>query len=111
MDTALDSQDRSELEAFLEELVRHVERPEEVDAVLEILRDCKGGGVLETANESGPAAGRTTADSRRYDIFKLCPDRIERVGFVRGERNATRMLPHLNALGDALYFLHHFDGT
>lgn len=110
MDTTLDSQDRNELEAFLLELVLHVERPEEVDTVLGILRDLKDG-TLEMAQESSPPAARAPSDSRRYDIFKLCPDRIERIGFVRGESNATRMLPHLNSLGDALYFLHHFDGT
>jgi len=102
MKTAREFRHRKELEEFLQELVLQVEKPEEADRLL---------GILKNLNDSGEMPRGAAHDGRRYDIFKLCPDRIERVGFVRGADNATRMLPHLNALGDAVYFLHHFDGT
>ena len=109
MDKGLESHDREELGGFLQELVLNVERLEDAETLIGILKDLKDGG--ETAQTTASEAKDGRPDRRRYDIFKLCPDRIERIGFVRGADNAMRMLPHLNALGDALYFLHHFDGT
>ena len=97
-----DSHQKEELGGFLQELVLNVERPEDAEALLGILKELGGGG--ETPRSAA-------SDWRRYDIFKLSPERIERIGFVRGADSAMRMLPHLNALGDAVYFLHHFDGT
>ena len=109
MDKGLDSHVREELGGFLQELVLNVERQEDAETLIGILKDLKDGS--ETVRDAAPGTQGATSDGRRYDIFKLCPDRIERIGFVRGADNAMRMLPHLNALGDAVYFLHHFDGT
>ena len=109
MDNGLNSDDREELGRFLQELVLNVERPEDAEALLGILKDHRDDG--QAARNASASILGDVSDPRRYDIFKLCPDRIERIGFVRGADNAMRMLPHLNALGDAVYFLHHFDGT
>lgn len=105
MDTTLDSQDKNGLEEFLQELVLHIESPEEVDTLRGILRDIRDSGV-QTTQEGDWLTCRADADSSRYDIFRLCPNRIVRIGFVRGEENAKKVIPHLNALGNGLYFLH-----
>jgi hypothetical protein len=105
MDTTLDSQDGNGLEEFLQELVLHIERPEEVDTLRGILKDIKDPGV-QTTQACDWLECRANADSSRYEIFRLCPNRIVRIGFVRGAENAKKVIPHLNALGNGLYFLH-----
>jgi hypothetical protein len=51
MDTTLDSQDRNELEEFLQELVLHIERPGEMDVLVGILQEIKNSGVKMTQQE------------------------------------------------------------
>ena len=109
MDTTMDSRDRNELEEFLEELVLHVERLEDVDTLLEILRTLKYDRV-ERAREYRASADFRVEHLDRYDIFKIYPNQFERVAFVRGAENARKVMQHFNARGDAVYFLHQSDG-
>jgi len=108
MDTTMDSRTRNGLEGFFEELALHVERLEDVDAVLEIL-----GGLrhqrIEQARESRASADSGVEQLDRYDIFKIYANQFERVAFVRGAENARKVLLHFNARGDAVYFLHQSD--
>lgn len=93
------------LEEFLEDLISHEDRPQQVDVLLEILKELKDAGIKSARRRASPPA---RIDSRldRYDIFKMYPDRIVRIGFVRGAENARRVLPSLNSVGDSFYFLH-----
>jgi len=94
-----------QLEEFLEELVLHIDRPEAIDVLLGILTELKRSS-FET-NQKQPGQGTPAgASPDRYDIFKMSPDRIVRIGFVRGAENAKRVLPGLHSLGGSLYFLH-----
>jgi len=110
MESTLDSQNRRELEEFLQELVLYVDSPEEVDALLGILREIK-----ETNIETQQLEAASTEVERmevlldRYDIFKVYPDRVVRIGFVRGIENASRVRPGLNSMRDSVYFLHESD--
>jgi hypothetical protein len=92
-------------EEFLQELILDIDRPEAIDLLLEILAELRkrSFGAKQT-----PQCRNTprTASPDRYDIFRIYPDRVVRIGFVRGAENAKRVLPGLHALGGNLYFLH-----
>jgi hypothetical protein len=108
MDTMMDSRTRNGLEGFLEELALHVERLEDVDAVLEILRSLRRERI-ERARESRASADSEVEQADRYDIFKIYANQFERVAIVRGAENARKALVHFNVRGDAVYFLHQAD--
>ena len=108
MDTTMDSRTRNGLEGFFEELALHVERLEDVDAVLEVLRSLRHERI-EKARESRASADSGVDQLDRYDIFKIYANQFERVAFVRGAENARKALLHFNARGDAVYFLHPSD--
>jgi len=100
----LDSQNRQNLEDFLQDLITHSDRPEQVDLLLEILNELhQEGSELTEQQASETTEVRVRFD--RYDIFKMYPDRVVRIGFVRGMENAKRVLPGLNSLGGSVYFL------
>jgi len=98
------------LEKFLQDLVLQVDQPGAVDALMEVLKELKNVNVV-------PVHKRVTKHASgdlqlgRYDIFKMYPDRIVRIGFVRGAENAKRVLPSLNSIGDSVYFLHESGGA
>lgn len=108
MDTTMDSRTRNGLEGFLEELALHVERLEDVDAVLEILRSLRHQRI-ESARESRASTDSGVEQLDRYDIFKIYANQLERVAFVKGAENAKKVLLHFNARGDAVYFLRQSD--
>jgi hypothetical protein len=97
-----------ELEEFLRELVLHIEHPEDVDTLLGILKELEDAN-RNMAEKRGSQANGRSAVPGRYDIFKMSPERIVRVGFVRGAENAKMIVPCLNSLGDGVYFLHESD--
>ncbi len=105
MKSISDSANQHALEEFLEDLIVHSNRPDQVDFLLEILQQIRHAGG-ETVDECTPASQRAELRLDRYDIFKMCPDRIVRIGFVKGAENAKRVLPSLNALGGSLYFVY-----
>lgn len=112
MKSALESKNRQALEEFLQELVLHVERPEDVDALLGVLRELRDTDVetpsLQTGLDEDP---RMAVLMDRYDIFKMHSDRVVRIGFVRGVENARRVRPGLNSMRDSVYFLHESDSV
>jgi hypothetical protein len=108
MATTRDSQERKELEEFLRELVLHVEHPEDVDTLLGILKELEDAN-LRMAERQGSRANRRSAVPGRYDIFKMSPELIVRVGFVKGAENAKMIMVCLNTLGDGVYFLRRSD--
>jgi hypothetical protein len=96
---------RESLRDFLEELVLLIEEPEQIELIIEILNEIKSmpdrpaaAGLQRYTNTEGRAD--------RYDILKKYPHRIARIGFVKGEENARRVLPSLRSLGDSIYFLY-----
>lgn len=103
MDTMMNSKGRDELEEFLMELVLHVENPEDVDTFLEILKYLQDERVRRARESAIPAHPRVT-DSSRYDIFKISPDEVARVAFVRGAENARKVVLEFHARGDGVYF-------
>jgi hypothetical protein len=105
MDSTRKSSDNGSLEQFLEDLILHIDQPEQVDLLLEILKEIKSttAGPARAGTQRSPQA-EVRAD--RYDILKIYPHRIARLGFVKGAENARRVSPSLPALGDCVYFLH-----
>jgi len=104
METTIDIRNRK-LEDFLQELILDIDRPEAIDLLLEILTELKkrSFGAKQTPRcRNTPRA----ASPDRYDIFRIYPDLVVRIGFVKGAENAKRVLPGLHALGGNLYFLH-----
>jgi len=96
--------ERQELEQFLEELVLHVERPEDIETLLEILKTLKD--AESDAQHFSVHWSRVRPQLDRYDIFRMSRDRIVRIGFVRGAEYARRVLPGLQSLEGRIYFLH-----
>jgi hypothetical protein len=95
---------------FLQDLVLQVDRPEEVDVLLEILNHLKDTNA-ETDRARALRQVRTEMFLDRYDIFRMYPDRIVRIGFVKGAENAKRVLPGLNSFRGSVYFLHGSGGA
>jgi len=105
MESTLDSRNQQNLEKFLQDLILNVDRPEQVGLLLDILQEISHArSEPQQKHVSRPARAEPRLD--RYDIFKMYPDRIVRIGFVKGVENARRVLPSLNSLGDSVYFLH-----
>lgn len=109
MDSIRRSHEISSLEEFLEELILQIDEPEQIDVLLDILKE------IRSASARPAAAGiqrHAKGDARveRYDIVKKYPHRIARIGFVKGAENARRMLPGLRSLGSSVYFLHQARG-
>ena len=105
MESTLDSRNQQNLEKFLQDLILNVDRPEQVGLLLDILQEISHArSEPQQKHASRPARGEPRLD--RYDIFKMYPDRIVRIGFVKGVENARRVLPSLNSLGGSVYFLH-----
>jgi hypothetical protein len=105
METTLDSRNEENLEQFIQDLILNVDRPEQVGLLLEILQEIHHSRT-EPAQKRVSRPARVEARLGRYDIFKMYPDRIVRIGFVRGVENAKRVLPGLNSTGESVYFLH-----
>jgi len=110
MNSTKKSNQKDSLEEFLQEFVLQIDQPEQVDLLLEILKELRS---ITERSSAAPAQGRRQAEARadRYDILKMYPDRIARIGFVKGAENARRMLSSLPALGDSVYFLHESRGA
>ncbi len=102
MKSAFDSLNKQNLEEFLEDLITNSDRPDQVDLLVEILREIQQAGT-ELPEEAPARDVRVRSD--RYDIFKKYPDRVVRIGFVKGAENAKRVLPGLNSTGESVYFL------
>lgn len=93
------------LEDFLEELILEVDKPEQIDLILDILKEIRS--VPDRPAAAGIERNATKeARAERYDILKTYPDRIARIGFVKGAENARRVLRELRSLGASVYFLH-----
>ena len=105
MESTLDSRNQQNLEQFLQDLILNVDRPEQIGLLLEILQEISHPRS-ETPHKRASQPARVETRSDRYDIFKMYPDRIVHIGFVKGAENARRVLPSLNSLGDSVYFLH-----
>jgi len=105
MNSLSDSRNRQMLEEFLQDLIVHSERPGEVDLLVELLEELRQA-EREPQRQQTSASLRLGVRSDRYDIFKKYPDRVVRIGFVRGVENARRVLPGLNSRGGTTYFLH-----
>ncbi|HXX45104.1 MAG TPA: hypothetical protein VEJ38_10260 [Candidatus Acidoferrales bacterium] len=101
----MDSRNEQNLEQFIQDLILNVDRPEQVGLLLEILQEIHHS-KNEPAQKRVSRPARVEAHRDRYDIFKMYPDRIVRIGFVKGVENAKRVLPSLNSLGESVYFLH-----
>jgi hypothetical protein len=105
MESTLDSRNQQNLEEFIQDLIVHVDRPDQVDLLLDILQEINHAGS-EPPQKRVSRPARVEARLDRYDIFKMYPDRIVRIGFVKGVDNARKVLPSLNSLGESVYFLH-----
>ena len=105
MESTSDSRNQQNLEEFIHDLIVHVDRPDQIDLLLDILQE-----LNHARSEPSPKRlsrpDRVEARLDRYDIFKMYPDRIVRIGFVKGVDNARKVLPSLNSLGESVYFLH-----
>jgi hypothetical protein len=105
MDSATNSRNQGTLEEFLEDLLLHSNRPEQIDLLLEVLRD-----VQQSNKQSIQAQGLQSVpqdeSGGRFDVFKISEDGILRIGFVRGIDNAKKILPGLNSARTGAYFLY-----
>jgi hypothetical protein len=104
MDSATNSRNQAALEEFLEDLLLHSNRPEQIDLLLELLRD-----VQQSNRQAVQGAGLQSVsrdESSRFDVFKISEDGILRIGFVKGIDNAKKILPGLNSVRNGAYFLY-----
>ena len=89
MNSTKKSNQRDSLEEFLQEFVLQIDQPEQVDLLLEILKELRS---ITERSSAAPAQGRRQAEAPadRYDILKMYPDRIARIGSHRGYRAVQR---------------------
>jgi hypothetical protein len=105
MDSATDSRNQGALEEFLEDLLLHSNRPEQIDLLLEVLRDVQQSNRQALQAESLRSVPPDESGGR-FDVFKISEDGILRIGFVRGIDNAKKILPGLNSVRNGTYFLY-----
>lgn len=104
MEFSMESQNQEMLEGFLQDLILHIDRQEDVEILIEVLETMKRRSQKARRDQritsalNGKCAGR-------FDIFKMDSDRIARIGFVKGADNAKMILPGLNSIGITIYFL------
>jgi hypothetical protein len=105
MEAAASCSNQENLEQFLEELILQSNRPDEIDSLFEALQSVqKSSAKFATIDDANydPSDGV----EGRFDFFKICPDGILRIGYVRGVENAKKILPNLNSQKDGLYFVY-----
>jgi hypothetical protein len=105
MEFLLNGKNHEELEEFLQDLLLHATRPEEIDSLLQLLRTVQRSRT-EAALEPLPQDVPQDEIGGRFDVFKINAAGILRIGFVRGIDNAKKILPSLNAVKDGVYFLY-----
>ena len=93
------------LEEFLQDLLFRAESKEELNLIVEILLEMQGTRTLEEKDktrESNPWDERPS----RCHLYKMCPDGIQWVGFVKGVEKTGDMLHGLNSAEGGFYFLY-----
>ncbi len=100
----MSNRNRRLLDEFLERLLSEANRKEGTDSSVE-----DGRRVSEAAKHPGDGrnamADPVGKPDARFDVFRMRPDGIVRIGFVQGIEDAKKLLPRLNSKGGGVYFV------
>ena len=93
------------LEEFLEDLLPWIDRKQDFDVIIEVLRSMQKTDSLPVRDDM-PAQFRKIDDACRFEIFKMQPEGIVWIGYIEGFENAREILSSLNAVKSGVCFLY-----
>jgi hypothetical protein len=104
MKIPVNDQRRKSLEQFVQDLLFRAEKKEDFELLVEMLLTMRGANL--SANKGCARDSSANEANSRLHLYKMCPDGILWIGFVKGIGKATGILPSLSTEEGSFYFLY-----
>jgi hypothetical protein len=105
MRVLLNDSNRKMLEEYLQDLLFGARRKEDLEVLVELLLTLQETGTPKTRESSARTAANNQVNFRCH-LYKMSPDGILWIGFVKGMEKSKEILPGLSCEQGSLYFLY-----
>lgn len=105
MGILLNERNRKMLEEYLQDLLFGARRKEDLEVLVELLLTLQETDTPKSRKATARTAAKTQLDFRRH-LYKMSPDGILWIGFVKGMEESREILPGLNCEQGSFYFLY-----